>query len=86
MKQSTLDSITRHVEHGVDPGHFVTAVLENDLKGAFMAADDQNRRDMHEIVAYCFNEIPSPCWGSPEKVKAWRKRINDARVSDEAER
>ena len=82
MKQSTIDSIMRHVEHGVDPGGFVTAVLENDLSQAFARADDDNRRDMFEIVTFVYNKIPSPSWGSPEKVKAWRKRIEDARVPE----
>ncbi len=53
------------------PGGFLRAVLENDLAGAFGRADDDNRRAMHDIVCYVYNELPSQCWGSPAKVAAW---------------
>lgn len=71
MKQSTKGAIDRYVNDGVEAGGFVLAVLSNNLKEAFARADDENTRDMREIVGYCYNEIPSVCWGSPEKVKAW---------------
>lgn len=72
IKISTISAIQNHVCHGIPTGSFVRAVLENNLKEAFMKADDQNRADLFEIVDYCYYEIPAPCWGSPEKVKAWR--------------
>jgi len=71
MKQSTKEGIERYVEQGVPLGDFLLAVLSNDLKGAFGRADDENRRDLYEIVQWCYNEIPSDCWGSPEKVRQW---------------
>ena len=64
----------RWVSDGIPPGGFVTAVLENDLKGAFGRADSINLEHMQEIVMYCYWELPSDCWGSPEKVKQWRER------------
>ncbi len=67
MKQS----IDRYVEHRTPVGSFLTAVLKNDLCQAFSQADEDNRVNLFEIVAYCWNEIPGDCWGSPEQVKAW---------------
>ena len=64
----------RWVSHGIHPGGFVTAVLENDLKGAFGRADAINLAHLQEIVMYCYWEIPSTCWGSPEKVATWSKQ------------
>lgn len=61
----------RYVQKGIGPGGFVTAVLENNLKEAFSRADSINLAHMHEIVMYCYWEIPSACWGSPEKVAKW---------------
>jgi hypothetical protein len=53
-------------------GDFLRAVLENNLTEAFGRADDGNARTLHAIVAYVYNELPSPSHGSPEKVKAWQ--------------
>lgn len=75
----TLNSIQDYVEHGLPPGDFLTAVLENDLKEAFGRADDQNRPALFDIVAYCRNRIPAVCWGSNENVTEWMKEKAEAR-------
>jgi hypothetical protein len=47
--------------------------LSNDLFQAFGRADLHNTRTMYVICMYIYNELPSPCHGSPEKVEAWIK-------------
>ena len=71
MNQNIIEALDRYVKHRIPTGGFLQAVLENDLSGALGRADDENRRDIYEIVSYCYNHIPSVCWGSPEKVKEW---------------
>lgn len=71
MKPAVRNGIDRYVEDRCPPGSFLTAVLSNDLKESFGRADEENIRDMFEIVSYCYNEIPFDCWGSPERVKHW---------------
>ena len=34
--------VRRYIEHGIPPGHFLTAVIEKDLCGASERADDEN--------------------------------------------
>ena len=75
MKISTKETIDNYVTHGVEPGGFVRAVLENNLCGAFGRADVENRRDIFEIVSYVHNNIPAGCNGSPEKVENWMKAV-----------
>ncbi len=53
------------------PGDFITACLENSLSGAFGLADEINRERLFDIVSFLYNEAPSVCWGSREKVQAW---------------
>lgn len=74
-----IDGIRRFVDDRIPPGGFLTAVLENDLKEAFSRADNESIAGMFEIVAYCYNEIPGVCWGSPEKVLAW---LTDTEVGE----
>jgi|TARA_Y100000310_G_scaffold341525_1_gene440939 hypothetical protein len=56
-------------------GDFLTAVLSNKLCESFGRADENNRKHLFDIVGYCYNEIPSECWGSPEKVESWLQQL-----------
>ncbi len=51
--------------------NFITSVLNNDLFGAFARGDNEAIANLKHIICYCYNEIPSECWGSKEKVKEW---------------
>lgn len=66
-----------YVERGIPPsGHFVNALLENDLVLSVRYADPDNRRRLDEYVLYLYNEIPANCWGSPEKIKGHLKSFH----------
>jgi len=60
-----------YVERHQPVGGFLTAVLSNDLVGAFGAADPDNRAAMHDWCLWLWNDIPGKCWGSRAKVEAW---------------
>ena len=68
-----MGGIERYIEHGIEPGDFLTAVICNDLAEAVGRADDTNIRNIPAYLGYLYNEAPSPCWGSPAKFKAWMK-------------
>lgn len=69
-----LTAINRYVIQHEPAGHFVMAVLKNDLQEAFARADDNNSTFMFHVVSYCHNEIPGSCWGSPMKIAQWLER------------
>lgn len=83
VRSETLDSIDRYVMDGIPTGSFLQAVLCNDLMEAMGRADMGNRLALFEICDYIYNETPSGCHGSPEKVRAWRemKRLSRAQSS-----
>lgn len=64
----TKGALDRYVNHGLLPGDFLMSVLTNDLFGAVARADSANRAALPEICSYVYNELPSDCWGSPDKV------------------
>ncbi len=66
-----LDPLLRYIEHGEPPGDFLTAVICNDLFKACGRADDFNLANLPAYTAYLYNEAPSECWGSKEKMQAW---------------
>ncbi len=66
-----LAAINHYVIQHEPAGHFVMAVLKNDLHEAFKRADENNTTHLFHVVCYCHNEIPSSCWGSPMEVGKW---------------
>lgn len=68
-------SAQRWIEHGINPESFLTAVICNDLTESFARADDINRYRMFNIVNFFYNEAPGRCWGSVEKMKAWKDKF-----------
>lgn len=65
------EAFKRWIEHGIMPGSFLCAVLENNLVEACGCADHIN---MHLLPAYAnwlYNEAPGGCWGSKEKMEEW---------------
>ena len=71
------DGVIEYVIQRRDPGHFLTAVLENNLVGAIGRADSSNLKALQNWVRVCYNYIPSTCWGNPAKVKAWLNRTEE---------
>jgi hypothetical protein len=69
--------IVNYVLEGESPGHFLTAVLENDLIKAVSYADDTNISLLHVYACFFYNHIPSHTWGSPEKVKRHMEYLNE---------
>jgi hypothetical protein len=63
--------LARYIDSGIMPGSFLSAVLTNDLKGAFGYADHINKNRVGDIAMYLYNYAPSACWGSPSKVEQW---------------
>lgn len=77
IPKAVTDAINYHVLEGRHCGGFVTAILENNLTVAVTRADPDNAVLLKEIVMYCIYKIPHGSWGSPEKVKEWRKKGGD---------
>lgn len=71
VRDDMMEAILRWIQHGIEPGDFLRAVINNDLREAIGRADDDNMRNLPAIVGYFYNEAPSSCWGSPEKAQAW---------------
>jgi len=67
----TIEAIRRYVDQRSEPGDFLSAVLNNDLKEACAYATEIHRNVLFYIVQFCYWEIPSVCWGSRAKVVAW---------------
>ena len=75
-----MGGLIRYIENGIAPGDFLTAVICNDLNGAVGNADDENVRNLPAYIGYLYNEAPSACWGSLEKMLNWMDEFKDEEI------
>ena len=69
-------AIRQYVIHRRSVGHFLTAVLENNLQEACARADDQNLAALQAWCRLVYNFTPGNCHGSPAQVQAWLEGID----------
>jgi hypothetical protein len=89
LEKSVIPGYMKHrllsyILDGESVGHFLTAVLSNNLKDAVGHADAENLTKLPEYVRYLYNYAPADCWNSPAAVKAWIEQggLNKTRRKD----
>lgn len=68
--------IILYIENGIEPGGFLQAVVQNDLREALGRADHINRDRLWDIVSWFWNYAPSSCWGSVETYNDWMAQFH----------
>ena len=63
--------IIRYYENKIPPGHFLTAVINNDLRDAVERADNQNINLLKAYVMWFYNWAPSESWGYEGAANRW---------------
>ncbi len=78
MREDLYGALERYLNHGIMPGGFLTAVLENNLSEAFGRADMDNTANMKNIVGYMYNNFPGNSWGSRAKIEQYLLQFQQA--------
>ena len=68
---SQQESLRAYILTGRPCGHFLTAILSNNLTHACMRADPVNQPLLFAYGQFLVNDAPFSCWGSPEHVEQW---------------
>ena len=63
--------IIRYYEKHIEPGDFLTAVIDNDLKEACGRADDTNRHHLFDYMMWFYNHAPGGTWGRQGATHDW---------------
>ena len=71
IPMETLAVLRRYVVDGLKPGHFLTAVMSNDLFGAVSHAVGDNRDVLADIVTFLHSYCPGACYGSSYHCERW---------------
>ena len=67
------EALKRHVEFGIVPGSFLTAVLSNDLFDAMNRADVVSKAQLGELCKFIYFSLPGVAWGSKDQVIFYTK-------------
>lgn len=70
-------TVERYFVNRIPPGHFLTALLSNDLMEAFARADDENAANMQRWCQFLYNYAPRGSYRSPEAVNAWLAPVRE---------
>ena len=73
LLESHKATIDRYLEHGVDPGSGIGAILENDLGAVMRRVDNETLMLMPELLRYLQSRGVPEAWGSAEKVREWKR-------------
>ncbi len=71
IPERMMGILKRYLDHGVEPGGFLRAVLRNDLVGAVSRADSSNLKNLPAYAYYMCNHMPQAAYGSVEAVENW---------------
>ena len=71
IPETTLEAARLYITRGIAPGHFLTAVIENNLLSAVMYADNANLEALSRIVSFFYDQAPHNCWRSRDNMNQW---------------
>jgi hypothetical protein len=74
IPEGMRETVFYYVAYGLPGGHFLNAVVSNNLKEAVARADTLNTKALPEYVRYFYNHAPAECWGSEENAANWLKK------------
>ncbi len=75
VPQHLREGLRLYVEQGVEPGSFLCACIDNDLRMAIAMADDEVAQKIGAVVTWLHNHAPGTCWGSKDNRIAWCRRF-----------
>jgi hypothetical protein len=67
------EAMINYLEHKWEPGGYLSAVLENDLFGAYAHADLKSLKEMDALILWVYNFAPASCWGKKGSIAGWLK-------------
>ena len=71
LPEYMIDGVQNYVCNGIPGGSFLTSVFENDLMGAYANGDNLNTALLRDWTMLIYNDLPTGCHGSKEKVNDW---------------
>ena len=83
IPDNTRGALERYINHGIEPGGFLMAVLSNNLIKAIGSADHHNLAALKDICGWLYMYAPSNCWGSFETVDLYIRMKRNSSAQEE---
>ena len=80
IPEKRKEQLARYIVYHIEPGGFLSSLLENNLQDAVGMADDVDMPNIAAYVIWLYNNAPIICWGSPEKVRGWCENYEAIKV------
>ena len=71
VPEHLIDGLALYLVAHIQPGHFLTAVLSNDLREAIGRGDTASIAGLKPLVVYLYNRVPGNAWGNAQNVSDW---------------
>lgn len=71
VPEHLIDGLIGYLVYHIPTGHFMTAALCGDIKGALDRADRESARGFGALCNFLFEVAPRACWGDKLAVEAW---------------
>lgn len=78
LPQNLRLGMQRYIEHGIPPGSFLEAVIQNKLIESFRRADEDAQMLLPEIIKWILKWMPYQKFGA-EGYKNWTRECFEAR-------
>ena len=59
LPENLQGGMQRYIEHGILPGDFLTACLENNFVEAMGRASSRTYEYLHAVASFLYNELPT---------------------------
>ncbi len=67
------NGMREYIQRGQVPGHFLQAVIANDLNDALSHGDEESLIFLRVLTAWLYNDAPGGSWGSRGILNAWSR-------------
>ena len=71
LPEHMIGAVLRYFNDHINPGNFLSWLLENNLMEACCHADEKNLEALAVWASFLHCKAPLTSHGSPEKVEAW---------------
>jgi len=76
-----VHGLAGYLEDGIRPGHFLSYVIDGNLRGAIMNADSKNMMLLHVYASYLYHHAPVISWGYDGACDRWVSHIKEGKAN-----
>ncbi len=77
---TSLRILFQYGMYGSIPGEYITALISNDLYGAYATCPSDELERLYGTLQYLLIRLPYEAYGSPEKMTKWIEKMKKSKM------